>query len=174
MPVHVAITRKILPGREQEFHDALRKFMGESFKHDAVHGAGMITFPHPEQPEVGILRTFASEAEKEAFYNSALFREWDSYAAQLTQGDADYRELTGLEAWFRSSLPPPPRWKMALTTLLGVYPVSLFLNATIGGALASLPHLLKSLLFAICMVALLTWVVMPNVVKLLKPWLHGK
>lgn len=171
MPIHVAITRKILPGREEEFHQALRKFMGQSFAHDAVHGAGIITFPHEKQQEIGILRSFANEAEKDAFYDSELFKEWERFAAPLTEGVPEYRELTGLEAWFRAPN-APPRWKMAIVTLMGVYPVSLVLNFTIGGLIAPLPAFIKSLIFAISMVGLLTWVVMPFLVKRMKGWLH--
>ena len=170
MPVHVAITRKIKPGKEKEFHEALRQFVGKSFTHDAVHGAGIITFPHGHQQEIGILRSFATQAEKEAFYSSDLFKEWEAFAAPLTEGLPEYRELTGLEAWFRAP-GAPPRWKMALVTLLGVYPVSLLLTFTVGQLTGGLPVLLKSLIFAACMVGLLTWAVMPFLVRHLKPWL---
>ena len=172
MPIHVAITRRILPGKEQEFHEALRQFMGKSFAHNAVHGAGIITFPHENSQEIGILRTFATEAEKEAFYQSDLFREWEDYARTLTEGDAIYRDLTGLEAWFRSPGNPPPRWKMAVVTLLGVYPASVFLNVTIGGLIAPLPMLVKALVMGAGMVGLLTWVIMPVLTKWLHSWLR--
>ncbi|WP_229222686.1 hypothetical protein [Dyadobacter endophyticus] len=38
MPIHVAITRKALPGKEEEFKEALRHFLGDSFLHGGVHG----------------------------------------------------------------------------------------------------------------------------------------
>lgn len=171
MPIHVAITRKVLPGKEQEFHEALRRFIGKSFENDAVHGAGIITFPHEKTNEIGILRTFANQEEREAFYNSAFFKEWDAYAATLTEGEAKYRDLTGLEAWFRTP-GAPARWKMALVTLAGVYPVSLLLTYTVAKALEPLPLPLRSFIFSACMVAMLTWIVMPFLVKHLKPWLH--
>lgn len=171
MPIHVAITRRILPGKEQEFHDALRQFMGKSFAHNAVHGAGIITFPHPDSSEIGILRTFANEEEKEEFYNSDLFKEWDAYASSLTEGEAEYRNLTGMEAWFRAP-GAPPRWKMALVTLMGVYPASLFLSYAVSPLIHTFPIPLKAFIIAACMVGMLTWLIMPNLVKYMKPWLH--
>ena len=170
MPIHVAITRKVLPGKEEEFEAALRDFLGQSFAHEGVHGAMMITaLKEDGKNEIGILRTFADENERDAFYNSKLFKDWDAYASTLTE-DPVYRHLTGLEAWFRTPT-PPPRWKMAVATLCGVFPTSLFLAFTVGPLIQTLPLPLRLLIIAACMVALLTWVVMPLVTKVLKKWL---
>lgn len=170
MPIHVAITRKVLPGKEKEFEAALRDFLGQSFLHTGVHGAMMIKPLQDGNNEIGILRTFANEAERDAFYQSKQFLDWEAYASTLTE-EPMYRNLTGLEAWFRSPT-PPPRWKMAAATLLGVFPTSLFLNFTIGFLIKELPLPVRLLIIAVCMVAVLTWVVMPLVTRLLKPWLR--
>lgn len=122
--------------------------------------------------EYGILRTFANEAERDAFYASPVFKEWDERARTMTEGEPVYRQLHGLEAWFRSPQNPPPRWKMALTTVLGVYPTSLLLTETVGRWVHAWPVPLRVAVVALLMVALLTWVVMPLVTRLLHPWLH--
>jgi antibiotic biosynthesis monooxygenase (ABM) superfamily enzyme len=172
MPIHVAITRKVLPGKEEEFKDALRRFLGDSFLHGGVHGASMITaLPGTENREIGILRTFADQAERDAFYHSKLFKDWEAYASTLTE-EPVYRELTGLEAWFRSP-GAPPRWKMALATLCGVYPTSLFLTYVLAPHIQGLHPAFRTLIVAGCMVGMLTWIVMPRVTKVLKPWLSG-
>jgi antibiotic biosynthesis monooxygenase (ABM) superfamily enzyme len=171
MAIHVAITRKVKPGKEDEFKEALRRFLGESFLHGGVQGAAMITLlPDADNQEIGILRTFADEAERDAFYSSRLFKDWEAYASTLTE-EPNYRQLTGLEAWFRSPV-PPPRWKMALATLCGVYPTSLLLSFTIVPLIKTFPVMLRIFITAICMVCLLTWVVMPLIIKLVKPWLQ--
>jgi len=169
-PVHVAVTRKILPGKEEEFKAALRNFLGESFIQGGVQGAGMITaLPGAASNEIGILRTFANEAQRDAFYNSKLFKDWDAYAATLTE-PAQYRNLTGLEAWFRSPN-QPPRYKMALATLVGVFPTAMLLAVTLIPVTLSWPLAVGQLVIAVVMVALLTWVVMPVVTKILGGWL---
>lgn len=172
MPIHVAITRKILPGKEEEFKEALRQFLGDSFAHGGVHGAAMITaMPDTETREIGILRTFKDEAERDAFYHSDAFKKWEEYASSVTE-DTSYRGLNGLEAWFRSPL-PPPRWKMAVVTLCGVFPTSIFLSFVLGPFLQNLPLIVRLFLVAVLMVLLLTWVVMPNLTKWVKPWLKS-
>jgi antibiotic biosynthesis monooxygenase (ABM) superfamily enzyme len=153
MPVHVAITRKVLPGKEEEFKQALHQFMGESFVHDGVHGASMITSLTDDKSEIGILRTFKDKAQRDAFYQSEHFRKWEEYASSLTERPV-YRELNGLEAWFRSP-GAPPRWKMALLTLGGVYPASLFLFYVIGPLITALPPALRLLINAAAMVGCL-------------------
>jgi antibiotic biosynthesis monooxygenase (ABM) superfamily enzyme len=172
MTIHVAITRRVLPGREEEFKQALRRFLGESFVHGGVHGASMITaLPGGDPREIGILRSFDGEAEREAFYESQIYKDWEAYASTVTEGDTVHRKLTGLEAWFRSPS-APPRWKMAVATFAGVYPLSIFLSLTIGPYLRQMPVALGSFFMALSMVALLTWVVMPNIIRIFKPWLH--
>jgi antibiotic biosynthesis monooxygenase (ABM) superfamily enzyme len=175
MAIHVAITRQVRPGCEAEFQEALRVFFRTSFGHESVMGASMLT-PQPGSGsrEFGILRTFANEADRDAFYQSPLFKEWEERAGTLTEGEAVYRPLHGLEAWFRSPQNPPPRWKMAVATFLGVFPVALVLNPILGPVIRSCPLVLGSAAFNLCVVALLTWVVMPNVTRLLRPWLHAE
>lgn len=175
MAIHVAITRRVKVGCEAEFQEALRDFFQESFGHSGTLGASMLTpAPGSNTREYGILRTFAGEAERDAFYQSPMFKSWAERARTLTEGEPIYRPLHGLEAWFRSPTSPPPRWKMAVATLLGVYPTSMLIGETVGPWMHSWPLLFRSLCFAILMVAMLTWVVMPVVTRFLHNWLHSQ
>ena len=45
MPIHIAITRRVRPGCEAEFQQALREFLQTSFAHGGVQGASMLTPP---------------------------------------------------------------------------------------------------------------------------------
>jgi antibiotic biosynthesis monooxygenase (ABM) superfamily enzyme len=175
MPIHIAITRRVRPGCEAEFQAALREFLQTSFAHGGVLGASMLTPPPgSDSREYGILRTFADEAQRDAFYESPMFKAWEERAKTLTEGEPVYRQLHGLEAWFRSPHNPPPVWKMAVATFLGVFPVAMILNLTLGPLLQSWNFLLRNALFNLCVVTLLTWVVMPLVTRLLSGWLHPR
>jgi len=174
MPIHIAITRRVRPGREAEFQEALREFFQTSFAHGGVLGATMIVPPPgSDSREFGILRTFADEKERDAFYASPIFKAWEEKCAPLTEsGSWTYRELHGLEAWFRSPGGPPPRWKMAAVTLLGVYPISLLIGLTLSPQLRKLPLALNLFIVSVLIVACLTWLVMPRLTRWLKPWLN--
>ena len=80
-------------------------------------------------------------------------------------------QLHGLEAWFRSPGGPPPRWKMAAVTLLGVYPVSLLIGYALSPQLRKLPLGLNSFIVSVLIVSCLTWLVMPRLTRWFKPWL---
>jgi len=173
-PIHVVITRRVRPGCETQFQEALRQFFRSSFAHDGVLGASMIVPPPGSgSSEFGILRTFASEQDRDAFYASALFQEWQKTVAPLAEDDWTSRQLHGMEAWFRSSQSAPARWKMALLTWAAVWPATVAVRAVLqpllGGAL---PTVLFAGAVAAGVVALLTWLLMPWLVQAARSWLQ--
>jgi antibiotic biosynthesis monooxygenase (ABM) superfamily enzyme len=174
-PIHMAITRQIRPGCEAEFQLALQKFFMASFAHSGVQGASMIVpLPGSTSSEFGILRTFANEEERDAFYRSPMFKEWEEQIKPLTEGEPIRRQLTGLEAWFRSSNNPPPLWKMGIATYLGVVPVIMFLSLTLGRWIQNWNFVLNNIVFNAFVVVLLTWVVMPLITRALHGWLNSE
>jgi antibiotic biosynthesis monooxygenase (ABM) superfamily enzyme len=172
-PIHVAITRRIKPGCEQEFQLALKEFFARSLTHSGVHGAAMLVPPPGStSAEYGIIRSFANAVERDAFYSSPLYLDWKKRVASLSDGEPEARELHGLEAFFRQDDPsPPPRWKMAIATYLGVVPVIMTLALTVGPLIRSWNFVLNNLVFNACVVVLLTWVVMPVITRILHRWL---
>src|SRR5258708_19643780 len=106
----------------------------------------LIPPPGSTSREYGILRTFRNNEEREAFYASPLFQEWERRVVRLTEGEPVYRQLHGLEAWFRSPAAPPPRWKMALVTFAGVYPLTSLLPRIFIGLFPVWPPLLVNVL----------------------------
>lgn len=173
-PVHLVITRHVRPGCEAQFQQALRRLFQDSFAHDGVLGASMIVPPPGSgSTEFGILRTFASEAERDAFYASPLFQEWNKTVAPLAEDDWSARPLHGMEAWFRTAEQAPSRWKMAVLTWAAVWPASVLVRAVIQPVVgATLPSVLVAGLVAAGVVGLLTWFVMPLYVKLAHAWLQ--
>jgi uncharacterized protein len=172
MPIHVVITRKVIPGCERAFEESLRGFFQESLEHRGVLGVHLLSPPPGSNSrEYGVLRTFANEYEKDDFYRSELFERWQTQVAKLTEGERTYRELHGLEAWFRTP-DSPPKWKMVFLTWLGVWPTSWLVGTVIGARLAGLPTPESSAIVAGVIVVCLTWIVMPVLVKFFHSWLH--
>jgi hypothetical protein len=64
------------------------------------------------------------------------------------------------------------RWKVAVVTLLGVYPVSLVIGLTFAPPLHKLPLALNLFVVSALIVACLTWLVMPALTKLFHQWLQ--
>lgn len=67
---------------------------------------------------------------------------------------------------------PPPRWKTAVVTLVGVFPAVLLVNVTVIPRVTGLPLLARTLVLCVCVTGLMTWVLMPQVMKVLGPWLR--
>ncbi len=174
-PIHVAITRRIKPGCEQEFQTALKEFFARSLTESGVHGAAMLVPPPgSSSAEYGIIRAFASAAERDAFYASPLYLDWKKRVAPLSEGEPEARQLHGLEAFFRGANSPPPRWKMAIATYIGVEIATVSLAFTLGRATRGWNFFIANPIQNICVVGLLTWVLMPIVTKALSRWLNNK
>jgi antibiotic biosynthesis monooxygenase (ABM) superfamily enzyme len=174
--ITVCITRTVKPGCEADFERTLHDFVQRSFSLPGQHGVHIMRpAPGSDSREYGIIRKFADRAALTAFRESPEYRAWTQAAIDLTEGNPCTEELCGLESWFTlpgAPLGPLPKWKMAIATFIGVFPVAVLLSLTLGPAIASWSFILNNVVFNACMVALLTWVVMPVVTRALHGWLY--
>jgi antibiotic biosynthesis monooxygenase (ABM) superfamily enzyme len=175
-PVHVAITRKVKPGCESIFENAIQRFFKESEITNGSLGVQLIKpLPGNNSNTFGILRSFASDKDREDFYQSNQFREWDQIIQPLVEPGYTRREieLHGLEAFFSnpSIIRHPPRWKMAVVTWMGVWPTVLLVSLLISPHLSSIPLWLAVGIDTLVVVLALTWAVMPLLTGIMRPWL---
>ena len=175
--VHCAITRVVREGKEAEFEEALKRFVARSLNHHGTTGAHLLRPADASKPrEYGILRSFRSESHMREFYASDLFKQWQSEVADLVEGEPVHRQLHGLEAFFRGvgAKAPPPRWKMAFVTWLGVFPVVLLWSRVLPPFLQPLhPFVVTAVVTGVAVITL-TWLVMPFLTGRFAAWLHPK
>lgn len=173
--VHVAILRVVRPGREQEFERLVHQFFEEAANQPGVCGAYLIRpFSGQHSHEYGILRSFATVDDRQRFYASDLYSKWNEAVAPLVEGPPRRQELHGLEAFFRGdSAAPPPRWKMAIVTWMGVSPAVYVFSNTIPTLIPGMPMLLSLVLVNAFVVASLTWILMPLLTKIFSGWLRS-
>lgn len=174
--VHLAVTRQVRPGYEQAFEEALREFARESLRVPGTSGVHLIApVPGTEGCEYGILRSFESEEASRRFYESNLFRNWQEQASEMVVGEPVRRRLHGLEAFFRDTRhAPPPRWKMAVVTWMGVFPSVLLWSSLLPALLSGLPSLAVVAIVNVFVVVTLAWGVMPLLTDMFARWLHNK
>lgn len=175
-PVTVAVTRIVKPGCEEAFERAIHGFVERSLRLPGQLGVHILRpVPGSGSREYGILRRFVSAEARDEFYRLPLFDEWKQEVAGLVEGEPRYERLSGLETWFtlpsQRAIVPPPRWKMALVTVLGVWPASMFVPWLLNPFISGLVSSLQALFVAAGIVILLTWVIMPALVRILKRWL---
>ena len=175
-PVAVLTLRTVKPGCKDRFEAELHEFIARSLHTEGQLGVHVLR-PEPGAGprEYGILRRFSNAGFRDRFYRSPLFQQWELKVAQLTEGEPQRQDLSGLETWFTLSgqraVIPPPRWKMALVTTAGVWPVSILVPWLLNPLVGNLSLTLQALFIAVGIVILLTWVVMPVLVRILKSWL---
>jgi antibiotic biosynthesis monooxygenase (ABM) superfamily enzyme len=131
----------------------------------------------PEQAEHGCYRmlfAFDTEAHLQDWMQS---RDRHRRIADVTHADAATRAPSGLETWF--ALPAartrlsPERWKMAIVTWTGIFPLVLLISYTIAPVLGLRIHpLLVSMASTGLITAAVKWMVMPNLVPLFASWLY--
>ena len=176
-PIQVAIVRTVKPGYETDFEAALHGFVQHSLSQPGQLGVHIIRpAPGSGSRQYGIIRKFADRESLAAFRKSPDYLKWNQLAVEFTEGPAHVEELCGLESWFTlpgENLGPLPKWKMAIATYLGVLPVVMLLALTLGRLTRSWNFILNNVVFNACVVALLTWVVMPLITRALHGWLHA-
>jgi hypothetical protein len=174
--VHIAVTRQVKPGYEQTFEEALREFARESLRVPGTTGVHLIApVPGTDGCEYGILRSFESEEASSRFYESDLFRNWQEQVGGMVAGEPVRRRLHGLEALFRDTQhAPPPRWKMAVVTWMGVFPSVLLWSSLLPKLLSSLPSLAVMAIVNVFVVVTLAWGVMPLLTRIFAGWLHKR
>jgi uncharacterized protein len=65
----------------------------------------------------------------------------------------------------------PPRYKLALLTWAGAWAVITLLLTVLGPAMAAWPLGLRTLVLSVVMVVVLTWLVIPALMRLFRNWL---
>lgn len=172
--IHVAITRRVKAGAESAFENAIKVFFAESAMQEGALGAQLLKpLPGSKENTYGIIRSFASEADRDAFYRSDHFRQWEEIIQPLVEPGYSRKNLHGLEAFFTDPdrIRNPPRWKMAVVTWLGVWPTVYLTAIWVSPYSRELPPWMAVGIDTLMVVLALTWVVMPVLTRILRAWL---
>jgi antibiotic biosynthesis monooxygenase (ABM) superfamily enzyme len=174
-PVHWAVSLVAKNGREDDLEKALMDFMKRSLGQYGSTGAQLVR-PAVEtsQREFLLHRSFLSKDHSRQFYESDLFREYEAATAELIEGAAKIQPLHGFESFFRGDGGPPPRWKMAIVTWLGVFPAVSIWSAVLSALRNLTSPVAFTAILTLFVVASLTWFIMPRLTAALRPWLHRK
>jgi hypothetical protein len=171
-PLTVVVTWLVRKGREKEFEAWRHEIASAALQFPGHMGADVIRPSGTEREYVVIFR-FDSYDHLRAWQDSDIRRDLLKMAEPFRETPPSYRLESGLEYWFTplGIATSPPRWKMALVTVAGVWPASMLVPWVLNPLIEKLPPPLKALLGAAGIVMLLTWVIMPLFIKILKRWL---
>ena len=170
----LVVSRRIRPGREKEYEDWLGRITSTAKDFPGFKGA---TTLFPKEGDTGIsyvIWRFENQETLENWKDSPqrlkLLGEVEDYASQ------HFAEATGMETWFAlpgvGAIVAPPKWKMALVTILGAYIISYLAHLILNPYLDSWPLYANTFLYIVILVFLLTYFVMPCLSRSLKHWLY--
>jgi len=174
-PLTVVVTWRVRQGCEPEFEAWRREISAAALRFPGHMGINVIR-PGATRGEYVVVFRFDTYQHLRAWQESNIRRDLLKKAEPFREREPSYRLESGLEYWFAPPGIPvsPPRWKMALVTVLGVWPVSMLVPWLLNPLVGKQPLALQALFIAVGIVILLTWVVMPVLVRILKPWLKNR
>lgn len=173
-PVTVTVARRVAPGREHEFEDWYDGIIGAASRYTGFLGAGILR-PNDVGQDWHVVYRFADRQALERWEASPERAEWLRRADDFVE-ETGVQRVSGLETWFAMpgrTAPAPHRWKMALVTVTAIVPLVLLMNLFVLPLLEDWPLVLRTVVFAATLTALMTWVVMPRMTRLFRRFLYG-
>jgi antibiotic biosynthesis monooxygenase (ABM) superfamily enzyme len=174
-PVKVIIERRIRAGAEDKLIAWAERFVAAAARSGSLEGSSVLAPAH--SGSLLVLLRFASTKELERWQGSADYQALVAEADRISDSGAHSQVRTGMETWFTlpdSPIPqsPPPKWKMALTTWIGLFPMVVALGFLFRPF--AMPALVAQAISTLIPTAMLTWVVMPKLTRLLYGWLYAR
>lgn len=176
LQVTAIISHVVRSGREKGYEEWCHGITTDAHKFKGHLGVNVIR-PHDHaHPEYVVILKFDLYDNLKQWLESDTRRQWLERLQPLIEKPEAVQTLTGLETWFTlSSKPlksPPPRYKMALVTWLGVFIPLVVISRLLAPLLSGLPVLLNQLITTGLMVVLLTYLIMPRLTQLFRKWLY--
>jgi uncharacterized protein len=171
-PVTVIARWRVKPGRSHDFETWIAGVTAAALEFPGHLGVNIIRPNDPAHQEYVLIFRFDTYEHLQRWEESEQRRDWLERARPLRQAEPQVQKLSGLEYWFtQPGTPTPPRYKMVIVTILAIAPLSTLISLTCGWLIGRLPILLQGLAMASLLVPLMTYLVMPLMLRLLGPWL---
>ena len=173
-PLTVIAAWRIKPGREAEFEAWHQGIVAEAARFPG-HLGNIVMRPGEASDEYRVIFRFDSLDHLLAWETSPARGEWLRKSEGFRASPIRYRKGYGLEFWFASprvaAVGPPPRWKMALVTIVAIYALVNLVGMAFAPIMGALPPWFVGLVETAIIVILMTYLVMPAVTRLLARWL---
>lgn len=181
-PIVVSELYEVAPGHEADFYSWGTALVGVIAQVDGYLG-GDVRDPEWTDGEWQIVHRWADRELAKEWEESTTRARWIE-AAQAFARPRPSRERPVRAPAPRAEEPPempaappspptpPPKWKMAVVTLTAVFPPVLFFNVTLIPQLKNVSVVLRTLVLCIGVTIVVTYVMMPRLMRLFKGWLH--
>lgn len=168
------VSRIVAPEHEGEYQRWMLRVLEAVAKFPNNLGAVVLT-PDADQSNVHYLvHRFADEESLRAWEGSEIRQKLSSEADAFST--AQRQQATGLETWFsipgEPTLPPPPKWKMAVATFVVAYILTAIIIPAVSRVIPSWPFLASKVVISVLLSVLITYVAMPLISRVLRRWLY--
>ena len=172
-PVTVVMSQHVPPERADEFAAAHDRVLGQLAEFPGFLRSELVSPVDGVTDDHVIIFAFDSREHLDRWLGSDERRAWLRQIAPLIAGDRTMNVVGGFAGWFpTTNSRPVAKWKQGIAVLLALFPTALVLTVLREALLPDLPLVPSVLISNVLGVALLTWVMMPWVTKLLGPWLQ--
>ncbi|MBE9166497.1 antibiotic biosynthesis monooxygenase [Pleurocapsales cyanobacterium LEGE 06147] len=174
--VTAVISHYVRPGRESGYEEWLQGISQAARQFDGHNGVTILRPQSGSRAEYVVILRFDNYNNLCQWMRSPERQEWLERAKPLTEKPENIQVLTGLEALVslpNTASPPPPKYKTAFVTWIGVFLCASVLGYFLGPYLAVFPYLLRQAIMTGLVVILLAYLVMPRLTRLFYNWLHS-
>lgn len=176
-PVTALIVRQVKPGLLSEFEGWVRGMTPIVQQFDGYLGTDLIRPRDLAHPEVVIVVRFDSYENLKVFMESAERDAWLKESDKLTIGQMDVSEQQGLVSWFNlpnriSPTNPPAKSKMAIITILILYPSLLLVSTLLKALLHDWPRPVVIFITLLVLIPAMTYFLMPWATRFFRRWLY--
>ncbi len=176
-PVTVVFVRNVKPNRKNDFEEWAKGINQAVKGFEGYLGMDVIRPGDHSHPEYVIVLRFDEYEHLRAWMGSTEREVWVKKSEEMTIGETHIQEAHGFEPWFTlpdhsTASAPPPRYKMALVTILAIYPPLFAVSTILSSLLQGWPKALVILLSLFLLVPAMTYYIMPWMTRLFRFWLY--
>ena len=174
-PVTVIVRRRVKPDAVHDFEQWQSDINAACARFEGHLGLEVIRPENPRTQDYVIIFRFDTKEHLDAWEDSKVRHDLVTRAESMTEHVVMER-VSGLEHWFSIKVEggPPPRYKMVIVTVFGIYPLVMFVAPAITRELGSIPHAIATLASSVVLVLLMTYVMMPLMSRIFAGWLYPR
>ena len=176
-PVTLVFSFTVKKGKEKEFEEWAHEITEAGKQFGGHLGSSWIRTPNTATNYTVIIK-FVDITDSNKWLRSSIRKRLLKKVYPLIKEDKPNRlqKITGLETWFTLpgsvTIKPPPRWKMVIMTMIGIYPIGFIYQAYLVSYFKLLPLLLRPFALSLLLTPILTYLVMPQLTKVFRNWLY--
>ncbi|WP_369372708.1 antibiotic biosynthesis monooxygenase [Streptomyces sp. cg36] len=174
--IALVAARRVDPGHEETFQEWARGVLAAAATLPGHLGGGLYRPAADGAPWI-VVHRFRDQKALRVWLASPQRAAFSAHHEGHRHYEVARRELAGMEGWFTEpgrAATAPPRWKTAVASALGIFPISLLGSVFLTPHLTGLPQAARTAVFAALFSVLMTYVSMPLVTRALRHWLSPR